>query len=61
MLGKFATTVDLLWKLHGNLNYAAEVTPFGRPFLAPLIIPTIGKEAKEVVAIPALAKMGLRV
>ena len=43
------------------MNYAAEVTPFGRPFLAPLITPTIGRKAKDVVTLPPLAKTGLRI
>ena len=43
------------------MNYAAEVTAFGRPFLAPLITPTIGRQAKDVVTLPPLAKVGLRI
>ena len=61
LLGKTVTTVKSLQKIHGNLNYAAEVTPFGRPFLAPLVTPTIGKEPAEVVTVPPLAKVSLRI
>ena len=53
--------MESLLKLHGNLNYAAEVSPFGRPFLAALTTPTVGKDLKDNVEVTSLAKMGLRI
>ena len=61
MLQSRTSSVEDLQKLHGNLNYASEVSPFGRPFLAALITPTIGKEPKDLVDVTPLAKMGLRI
>ena len=61
LLGKETTTVKEILRIHGNLNYAAEVAPFGRPFLAPLSNLTVDKELKDIVNICQLSKMGLRV
>ena len=36
LLKTSTTSVTILQKLHGNLSYAAEVAPFGTPFLTPL-------------------------
>ena len=56
----YASVHDLL-KLNGNLNYAAEVAPFGRPFLAPLTNATVGHEAKDIVPLDPIMKMCLRI
>ena len=40
-----------LQKLHGYLNYAAGVEPFGRPFLAALTIAISGREPNEEVRV----------
>ena len=60
LLQSDTSTVKNLLKIHGNLNYAAEVSPFGRPFLAALIAPTVGKELNDTVEVTALARVGLR-
>ena len=36
MIMGYSTTRRLLEKLHGNLNYVADIEPFGRPILAHL-------------------------
>ena len=61
LLRSDTSTVENLLKIHGNLNYAAEVSPFGRPFLAALIRPTVGKKPKDSVEVTSLARMGLRI
>ena len=48
-------------KVHENLNYAAGVTPFGRPFLAPLTSATVGKEPTDAVPVTPIIKIGLRI
>ena len=47
--------------MHGNLNYASGVSPFGRPFLGPLMSLATRHGRKEVVSIPPVVKMCLRV
>ena len=47
--------------IHGNLNFAANVTPFGRPFLATLSNLTMGRNKSDMVVIGPLAQMGLRI
>ena len=61
LLAKDNASVKEILQIHGNLNYAAEVTPFGRPFLAPLSNLTVEHEQKDMVNICPLSKMGLRV
>ena len=61
LLVKDKATVKEILQIHGNLNYAAEVAPFGRPFLAPLSNLTVDKELKDIVNICQLSKIGLRV
>ena len=61
LLAKDNASVKEILQIHGNLNYAAEVIPFGRPFLAPLSNLTVEHEQKDMVDICPLSKMGLRV
>ena len=53
--------MEEIYSIHGNLNYAAEVAPFGRPFLAPLITLTLGKKLRDDVEVTPLVKMSLRI
>ena len=53
--------VDEIMSIHGNLNFAANVAPFGRPFLATLSNLTIGRNKSDIVEIGKLASMGLRI
>ena len=61
LLSRDNASVKEILQIHGNLNYAAEVIPFGRPFLAPLSNLTVEHEQKDMVNICPLSKMGLRV
>ena len=61
LLAKDSTQVSDILTMHGNLNYAALVTPFGRPFLAPLTNATIGRTPDETVVVSEHVKMGLRI
>ena len=61
MLGAPEATVNQVQKLHGNLNFAAETAPFGRPFLAHLTNAIRGEKNNERVRIPKMMKMGLRI
>ena len=61
LLAKDSTEVSEILTMHGNLNYAALVTPFGRPFLAPLTNATIGRSQDETVPVSEHLKMGLRI
>ena len=61
MLQKKETSVTEILQLHGNLNYAAQVSPFGRPFLAALTITIRGRTRHEDVAIPEVMKSALRI
>ena len=56
-----ATTRKLLEKLHGNLNYVADIEPYGRPFLAHLTNAMCGSKSGELVTLSEPAKLGLRV
>ena len=47
--------------IHGNLNFAANVAPFGKPFLAVLSNLTIGCSKNDIVEIGYLASLGLRI
>ena len=58
-LSKSTTTTEDILKLHGSLNYAAQVAPFGRPFLAPLTNLTTYKEPRDKVVIDDLTRKGL--
>ena len=60
MLGVSSARVEDIWQLHGNLYYAAGVTPFGRPFLAHITNATKGLDKNGKVCIPPLMKMSLR-
>ena len=50
-----------LVSLHGNLAFAANVAPFGKPFLAALSSLLIGCTKKDIVKLDRLAKLGLRI
>ena len=53
-------TAQEIMSLHGNLVFAANVAPFGRPFLAPLSNLVAGKEKWEVIRLTSLARLSLR-
>ena len=50
-----------LMSLHGNLSFAANVAPFGKPFLATLSSLLVGCTKKDIVKLDRLAKLGLRI
>ena len=50
-----------LMSLHGNLSFAANVAPFGKPFLATLTNLLVGYTGKETVKLDRLAKLSLRI
>ena len=60
MLSSSSVCVEDIKTLHGNLNYAAGVTPFGRPFLAHLTNAAGGASRKDRICISELMKMCLR-
>ena len=61
ILTSSTTTVRDLESLHGNLNYAAAVAPFARPFLVPLT-EMISKHRRDGFApITAAIKSSLRI
>ena len=53
--------VQTLMSLHGNLNFAANVAPFGKPFLAVLSNLVAGRPLNEEVKLNELARMSLRI
>ena len=55
----FVTRKDLE-KIHGNLNYAAAIEPFGRPFLASLTNALRGKPDNFEFPLPLTARCSLR-
>ena len=61
LLSKNTCVAKDIDRIHGNLNYAAQVTPFGRPFLAPLTKLVVHKNLKDTVIITDLAKRSLRI
>ena len=61
LLKTSTTTVTTLQKLHGNLNYAAEVTPFGRPFLAPLTNAIAMADQEGHIPITEAMRAGLQI
>ena len=50
-----------LMSLHGNLCFAANVAPFGKPFLAALSCLTAGRNKHDIVMLDDVSKMGLRI
>ena len=52
--------IDIL-RLHGNLNYAAAVAPYGRPFLAPLTQACVGRSIAEKVTITEDIRLCLQI
>ena len=61
MILESTTTRKKLEKLHGFVNYVADIEPFGRPFLAHLTNAMTGVKPKEEIILYALAKLGLKV
>ena len=55
-----AQAVDVM-SLHGNLCFAANVAPFGKPFLAALSALVVGRKKSDVVALEELSIMCLRI
>ena len=54
------TVIDCL-RLHGNLNYAAAVAPYGRPFLASLTKACAGRSMAEKVIITKDMRLCLQI
>ena len=48
-------------KLHGCLNYVADVEPFGRPLLAHLTMAISGADDGKTVRLSLLTKLSLRI
>ena len=59
LLDKSYATKEEFESLHGNLNYVAEVEPFGRPFLAALSKAGTRRNRKENIRIPDEVRHGL--
>ena len=55
------TSVTDIQKLHGYLNYAAGVEPFGRPFLAALTIAISRRQQNEEVRVTKEMRTCLRI
>ena len=56
-----STTLKALQKLHGYLNFAAEVAPFGRPFLANLTNAMSRAVDKDQIVVTEGMKRSLRI
>jgi len=54
-------TAQEIMSLHGNLVFAANVAPFGRPFLAPLSSLVAGRRKGDAIKLTALARLSLGV
>ena len=54
-------STKVIEKLHGCLNYVAEVEPFGRPFLAHLTMALSDAGGRETTSLSELTKLGLRI
>ena len=50
-----------LMSLHGNLCFAANVAPFGKPFLAAISCLMAGRHRYDTVRLNDMSKMGLRI
>ena len=50
-----------LEKIHGCLNYVADVEPFGRPFLAPLTKAISGIEENTPIILPYMTRLSLEI
>ena len=61
ILRKKEASVSEILQLHGNLNYAAGVSPFGRPFLSTLTAAIRGRKTSEVVPLPKTMASALRI
>ena len=60
LTGSYVSVKDVL-KLHGYLNYAAGVAPFGKPFLAALTMATGGRDLREIVPVSSSMRSGLEI
>ena len=58
--GEFTTRKELE-KIHGCLNYVADVEPFGRPFLAHLTMAMAGRDDIEKITISPLLRQSLQI
>ena len=61
MLKKRQVSVTDILQIHGNLNYVAEVAPFGRPFLAAFTSAILGRTGHDVVVVSEAMKSALRI
>ena len=61
MLKKEEVSVTDILQIHGNLNYVAEVAPFGRPFLAAFTGAILGRTGQDVVVVSEAMKSALRI
>ena len=61
LLDSDTVLVRTLVSLHGNLNFASNVAPFGTPFLAVLTNLVAGRGMEEVVSVNELTRMSLRI
>ena len=61
MLSTDVTTRIEVEKIHGCLNYVAEVEPFGRPCLAHLTIAMTGKDENDQIALSPLIRQSLKI
>ena len=52
---------DKIMSIHGNLNFAANVAPFGRPFLATLSNLISSRNKSDIHEIGNLASLSLRI
>ena len=61
MILERTTNRKKLEKLHGCLNYVADIEPFGRPFLDHLTTAMSGAKPTDAILLPPYAKMGLKI
>ena len=61
ILRRGTVTAQEIMSIHGNLVFAANVAPFGGPFLAPLSSLVAGKKKWEALTLSALARLSLRI
>ena len=55
------TTRSELERIHGCLNYVADVEPFGRPFLPHLMDAMAGMKEGEPITLSLLARLSLKI
>ena len=61
MLQEDSTTRKNLEKLHGQLNYVADIEPFGRPFLAHLTNAMVDRTTKDEIRLSNMTKESLKI